>query len=101
MSGISNVTIEKIFNENEDDDFKKNSVSVFSSNHIIRFISFHSMIKEKHVSYLLMIMNTDRSNKKGMHGWSLLELHTPKHIFLYYSFGFNGFKEFIINDDKK
>ena len=101
MLGISNVTIEKIFNKNEDDDLKKNSVSVFSSNHIFRFINFHSMIKEKHVRYPFMIMNTDRSNKKGVHWWSLLELHTPKHIFLYNSFGFSGFKEFIINDDKK
>lgn len=48
-----------------------------------------------------MIMNTDRSGKKGTQWWSLLELHTRKHIFLFDSFGFTGFKEFIINNDKK
>ena len=32
MAGISNVTIEKLINEREDDDLKKNFVGVFSSN---------------------------------------------------------------------
>ena len=46
-------------------------------------------------------MNTDRSNKKGTHWWSFLNLHPRKEIFLFDSFGFEGFKEFIINDDRK
>ena len=46
-------------------------------------------------------MNTDRSNKKGTHWWSFLNLHPRKEIFLFDSFGFEGFKEFIIKDDRK
>ena len=46
-------------------------------------------------------MNTDRSNKKGTHWWSFLNLHPRKEISLFDSFGFEGFKEFIINDDRK
>ena len=46
-------------------------------------------------------MNTDRSNKKGTHWWSFLNLHPRKEIFLFDSFGFEGFIEFIINDDRK
>ena len=30
-----------------------------------------------------MIMNTDRDNKKGMHWWTLLELHTRRNIYIY------------------
>ena len=46
-------------------------------------------------------MNTDRSDKKGTHWWSFLDLHPRKEIFLFDSFGFEGFKEFIIDDDRK
>ena len=46
-------------------------------------------------------MNTDRSDKKGTHWWSFLNLHLRKEIFLFDSFGFEGFKEFIINDERK
>ena len=57
------------------------------------------MIEKNH--YLFIIMNTDRSDKKGTHWWSFLNLHPRKEIFLFDSFGFEGFKEFIINDDRK
>ena len=36
-----------------------------------------------------------------MHWWSFLGLHLRKEIFLFDSFGFEGFKEFIIDDDRK
>ena len=45
-------------------------------------------------------MNTDRNNRKGEHWWSFLDLHEKKEIFLFDSFGFEGFKEFVLNDDK-
>ena len=51
--------------------------------------------------YPFIIMNTDRSDKKGTHWWSFLDLHPRKEIFLFDSFGFEGFKEFIIDDDRK
>ena len=57
------------------------------------------MIEKIH--YPFIIMNTDRSDKKGTHWWSFLNLHPRKEIFLFDSFGFEGFKEFIINDDRK
>ena len=46
-------------------------------------------------------MNIDCSNKKGTHWWSFLDLHLKKEIFLFDSFGFDGFKEFLLQDDKK
>ena len=46
-------------------------------------------------------MNTDRSNKNGTHWWSFLDLHPRKEFFLFESFGFEGFKEFIVEDERK
>ena len=50
--------------------------------------------------YPFIIMNTGRSNKNGTHWWSFLDLHERKEIFLFDSFGFKGFKEFIIDNDR-
>ena len=51
--------------------------------------------------YPFVIMNTDRNYKKGTHPWSFLDLHPKKEIFLFDSFGFKSFKEFILQDDQK
>ena len=50
--------------------------------------------------YPFIMMNTDRSDKNGTHWWSFLDLHERKEIFLFDSFGFEGFKEFIIDNDR-
>ena len=97
MAGISNETIVNFF-ENETDNLKNNFVGVFPSNYVTKFISFHKMMIEKN-RYLFIIMNTDRSDKKGTHWWSFLDLHKRK-IFLFNSFGFQGFKEFVIDNDR-
>ena len=36
-----------------------------------------------------------------MHWWSFLDLLPKREIFLFDSFGFDGFKEFLLKDDKK
>ena len=36
-----------------------------------------------------------------MQWWSFLDLHPRKEILLFDSFGFEGFKEFIIDDNRK
>ena len=51
--------------------------------------------------YPFIIMNTDRSDKNDMHWWSFLDLHPRKEIFLFDSFGFERFKEFISDNDRK
>ena len=50
--------------------------------------------------YPFIIMNTDRSDKKGTHWLSFLDLHEKKEIFLFDSFDFEGFKEFVIDNDR-
>ena len=80
MEGTSKDKIVKFFEEKADDDEKKIFVGVFPSNHIIKFISFHEMMIEKG-RYPFIIMNTDRSDKKGTHWWSFLKLYPRKEIF--------------------
>ena len=46
-------------------------------------------------------MNTDCGDKKGTTWWSFCNLHPKKQIFLFDSFGFDGFKEILLQDDKK
>ena len=99
MAGISNETIVKFFENETDDDLTSNFVGVFPSNYETKFISFHEMMIEKN-RYPFIIMNTDRSNKNGTHWWSFLDLHERKEIFLFNSFGFEGFKELIIDNDR-
>ena len=102
MTGISNEAIEDFFEKINDEDLKNNFIGVFPSNFINKFISYHSIIKSKpKVKYPFIIMNTDRSDRSGTHWWSFLDLHQEKEIFLFDSFGFEGFKKFIIDDDKK
>ena len=99
MSGISNDAVIDFIENQEDEDLKENFVSVFPTNYIIKFISFHEMAKEKTKKYPFIIMNTDRSDKSGTHWWSCLDLHQKKEIFLFNSFGFTGFQKFVIDND--
>ena len=102
MAGISNEAIEDFFEKVNDEDLKNNFIGVFPSNFINRFISYHSIIKDRSkVRYPFIIMNTDRSDRAGTHWWSFLDLHPKKEIFLFDSFGFERFKKFIIDNDKK
>ena len=101
MACISNQNILNFIEEKTNNDIKINFVGVFPSSFITKFITFHRMMNEKSTQYPFIIMNTDRSNKKGMHWWSFLDLHLKKEVFLFDSFGFDGFKEFLLQDDKK
>ena len=72
MAGISNDTVVDFFENETDNDLKESFVGVFPSNYIIKFISYW---------------------------WSFLDLHERKEIFLFDSFGFEGFKKFVIDND--
>ena len=101
MEGISNEAIVNIFENETGNDFTNFFVGVSPSSYVTRFISFHEMMIEKN-RYPFIIMKTDWSNKKGTHWWSFPNLHPRKEIFFIFdSFGFEGFKEFIIDGDRK
>ena len=48
-----------------------------------------------------MIANTDSSDKKGAHWWSILDIEPKADIFFFDTFGVDGLKSFIMQDDKK
>ena len=101
MAGILNHNIVDFIDKKTSDDVQKKFVSIFPSNYVTRFITFHSMMTETGAQYPFIIMNTDHSNKKGTHWWSFFDLHAKSEIFLFDSFGFEGFKEFVLQDNRK
>ena len=59
------------------------------------------MLTEKRGCYPFVVRNTDRSDREGTHWWSFLDLYPKKQIFFFDSIGFEGLKNFIVQDDKK
>ena len=76
-NGITNTEIEKFFNNETNNDLKKNFMGVYSSNSIAKYINFYDKIKEKRAKYQFSNFNKDRENKLGKHWWSFLDIH-PK-----------------------
>ena len=99
MGGISNFQIENAIKNIGDDDLKDNFVGVFPSNYMNKFIDHASMISSKG-KYPFIIANTDNSEKPGVHWWSILNIEPTTDIFFFDSFGLDGLKHFIVQDDK-
>ena len=69
-----------------------------------KFIDHKIMISEgkKKKKYPFLIANnTDSSSKEGTHWWSILDIEPKTNIFFFDTFGLDGLKAFIIQDDKK
>ena len=97
-NGVSNVDIENFFENEKSDDLKKNLMGVYSSNSISKYVNFKEIIKAKNAKYPFAIFNTDRENKPGMHWWSFPDIYPKRDLLLFDSFGFVGFKKFIIDN---
>ena len=63
--GISNIKIEKFFNDEQNED--KNYMGVYSMDSIMKYINFYEIIKEGNAKYPFAIFNTDRHNEPGTH----------------------------------
>ena len=74
-NGISNADIENFFENEKNDDLKKNFMGVYSSNSITKYIYFYEIIKEKDAKCPFAIFNTDRENNPGTHWWSFLDIY--------------------------
>ena len=59
------------------------------------------MMTESGARYPFIIMNMDISNKNGTHWQSFPNVHPKKDIFLFDSFNFEGFKEFVPQNNQK
>ena len=51
--------------------------------------------------YPFLIANTDRSNKAGIHWWSIFDIDSKKDFLPFDSFGVLGLRNFIVQDDEK
>ena len=101
MGGISNFQIEDAIKRIGDEDLLNNFVVVFPSNHMKTFINHSEMIEEKKGKYPFIIANTDDNSEKGTHWWSILNIEPKNELFFFNSFGLEGLKQFIIQDDKR
>ena len=100
MAGISNYQIEDAFKKTGDEDLLENFVGVFPSNYMNKFINHAAMISDRG-KYPFIIVNTDASDRSGVHWRSILDIEPRNDIFFFDSFGFDGLKGFIIQDDKQ
>ena len=99
--GTSNFQIENAISNIGDDDLISNFVGVFPSNHMNKFINHAAMISAKEAKYPFIIANTDDSSKGGTHWWSILDIELKNDIFFFDSFGLDGLKHFIVQDNQK
>ena len=99
--GISNFQIENAIENTEDDDLNDNFVGVLPLNYMNKFINHSAMISSKKGKYPFVIANTDSSEKGGTHRWSILDIEPKTDIFFFNSFGIDGLKHFLVQDDEK
>ena len=99
MSGISNYQIENAFKKISDEDLLDNFIGVFPSNYMNKFTN-HAAKIENGGTFSFIIANTDASDKPGVHWWSILDIEPRTDIFFFDSYGLDGLKHFIIQDDK-
>ena len=65
-----------------------------------KFINHAAMMSEKEGKYLFIIANTDSSEKGSTHWWSTVGIDPETDIFFFDSFGLDGLKHFIMQDDR-
>ena len=100
MGGISHFQIEEAFKKIDDNDLLDNFVGTFPSNYMNKFINHAAMIEDSG-KFPFIIANTGASDKPGVHWWSILDIEPRTDIFFFDSYGIEGLKHFIIQDDRK
>ena len=76
-------------------------MDVCPSNHMNKFINHAAMISEKKGKYSFVIANTESSEERGTHWWSILDIEPETDIFSFASFGLHGLKHFIIQYNRQ
>ena len=99
--GTSNFQIENAIANIGDDHLTNNFVCVFPSNYMNKFIDHAAIMREKKGKYSLIIANTDDGTKQGTHWRSILDIKPKTDICFFDSFGLDGLKHFIMQDDQK
>ena len=96
--GLSNYQIDE---DEENEGFKKNYMGTYSIDSITRYINFYEIIKRRNAKYPFAIFNTDKENEPGVHWWSFFNIQLKNNLFLFDSFGLEGFKIFVVDYDQQ
>ena len=67
---------------------------------ITKYTNFYEIRKKRNAKYPFAIFNTDKQNEPGQHWWIFLDIDPKNNLFLFDSFGLEGFKLFIVNNDE-
>ena len=67
---------------------------------ITKYINFYEIIKKRKAKNPFSIFNTDKHNEPGTHWWSFMDILPKQNLFLFDSFGLEGFKLFTVDNDK-
>ena len=81
-NGITSIEIEKFFDDEMNDDLKRNFMGVYSSDSITKYIKFYDITNEERAKYPFTIFNTGRENKQGTHCWSFLDIYPKERSFI-------------------
>ena len=98
--GLSNFWIDDFFSDEQNEESKNNYMGTYSMNSITKYINFYEIIKRRNGKYPFAIFNTDKENELGVHWWSFMDIHPKNNLFLFDSFGIEGFKLFIVDNDQ-
>ena len=80
--GLTNFQIDKFFQNEENEEIKKNYMGVYSMDSITRCINFYEMVKQKNDKYPFAIFNTGKHNQSRTPWWSFMDIH-PKKTYFY------------------
>ena len=97
--GLSNFQIDDFLKNEENEDFKKNSMGTYSIDSIAKYINFYEIIKRGNSKYPFATFNMNKENETGVHWLSFMDIHPKNNLILFNSFGIEGFKLFIVNND--
>ena len=76
-------------------------MGTYSIDSITRYINFYEIIKKRDAKYPFAIFYTDKENEPGIDWRNFMDIHPKNNLFLFDSFGVEGFKIFIVNNDQK
>ena len=98
--GISNFQIDHFFRDEENEDLKKIYLGTYSIDLVTKYINIYKIIKRRNGKYPFAIFNRDKENEPGVHWWSFMDMQSKNNLFLFDSFGIEGFRLFIVDNDQ-
>ena len=76
-------------------------MGTYSIDSITKYINFYEIIRHRNTKYPFAVFNTEKESEPGKQWWSFLDIHPKNNLFLFDSFGLEGFKLFDVDNDKQ